>query len=156
MKEIRLTRGKVAIVDDSDYENLIKYKWQARLQVYTGLYRAKRVGNPTEIDMARQIMNCPVGLEVDHINGDLLDNRRCNLRICTHSENMRNRKLQKNNTSGYRGVTYVHGSERYTAQIYRHKKKVHLGTFDTAELAAIAYNEAAKHYYGEFAKLNLV
>ena len=156
MKEIELTRGKVALVDAADFDELSKYKWHARVQTYTGLFRAKRHGNPLEIDMARQIMNCPRGLEVDHINGDLLDNRKCNLRICTHSENMRNRKLQKNNMSGYRGVSMVFPSRKYTAQIYNKRKKIHLGTFDTAEDAARAYNSAALTCYGDFAKLNKV
>ena len=154
MKTIALTRGKVTIVDEEDFEELNKYKWHARIQTYTGAFRAKRYGNPIEVDMARQIMNCPPGLEVDHINGNLLDNRRCNLRICTHGENMRNRKLQKNNTTGYRGVTMVHPSKRYTAQIYEKRRKIHIGTYDTPEDAARAYNVAALANYGEFARLN--
>jgi len=156
MKEIELTYGQVAVVDDRDYEELSEYKWHARIQSYTGKYRAKRGGKPKEVDMARWIMDCPPHLEVDHINGDLLDNRRRNLRVCTHSENMRNRKLQRNNTSGYRGVSMVYPSRRFTAQIYDNRRRIHLGTFDTAEDAARAYNAAAMQHYGEFARLNEV
>ncbi len=154
MKEISLTRGVSAVVDDDDYEKLSQYNWQARVQTYTGLFRAKRTGKEKEVDMARQIMNCPDGLEVDHINGDLLDNRKCNLRICTHQENMRNRRLQKNNTTGYRGVSYASRDGIYTAQIYLNRKCIRLGRFKTPDAAAIAYNDAAKIHYGEFAKLN--
>lgn len=154
MKEIGLTRGVFAVVDDEDYEELSKYSWQARIQTYTGLFRAKRSGRPKEVDMARQIMNCPDGMEVDHINGDLLDNRRCNLRICTHRENMCNRGIQRNNTSGYRGVSFNKTWKKYSAQIFLNRKKIHLGAFKDPKLAAIAYNEAAKIRYGEFAKLN--
>lgn len=156
MKEISLTRGIVTIVDDDDFEELSKYNWQARIQTYTGLFRAKRHGIPKEVDMARQIMNCPVGMEVDHINGDLLDNRKENLRICTHRQNMCNRRLQRNNTTGYRGVATIDGGNRYYAQIYLNRKKIHIGSFKDPKDAAIAYNEAAKQHYGEFAKLNEV
>lgn len=142
------------VVDDEDYEKLSEYKWHARIQTYTGLFRAKRHGNPKEVDMARQIMDCPDGLEVDHINGNLLDNRKCNLRICTHQENMRNRRIQKNNCSGYRGVSPKRSEGTFTAQIYVMRKKIHLGTFSSPYDAAIAYNDAAKIHYGEFAKLN--
>ena len=154
MKRIELTQGRVAVVDSEDYEELNKYNWQARVQTYTGLFRAKRSENKKEIDMAREIMNCPPGLEVDHINGDLLDNRRCNLRICTHGENMRNRRLQRNNTSGYRGVHYFKRDGRYVAYIYLNGRKIHIGSYKTDIDAAMAYNAHARDLHGEFARLN--
>lgn len=154
MKRIELTQGHVAVVDAEDFEELNKYNWQARVQTYTGLFRAKRSENKKEIDMAREIMNCPPGLEVDHINGDLLDNRRCNLRICTHGENMRNRRLQRNNTSGYRGVHYFKRDGRYVAYIYLNGQKIHIGSYKTGIDAAMAYNAHARDLHGEFARLN--
>ena len=154
MKRIELTQGRVAVVDSEDYEELNKYNWQARVQTYTGLFRAKRRENKKEIDMAREIMNCPPGLEVDHINGDLLDNRKCNLRICTHGENMRNRRLQRNNTSGYRGVHYFKRDGRYVAYIYLNGRKIHIGSYKTDIDAAMAYNAHARDLHGEFARLN--
>ena len=154
MKRIELTQGRVAVVDSEDYEELNKYNWQARVQTYTGLFRAKRSENKKEIDMAREIMNCPPGLEVDHINGDLLDNRKCNLRICTHGENMRNRRLQRNNTSGYRGVHYFKRDGRYVAYIYLNGRKIHIGSYKTDIDAAMAYNAHARDLHGEFARLN--
>jgi len=154
MKTIALTREKVTIVDEEDFEELNKYKWHARIQTYTGAFRAKRRENKKEIDMAREIMNCPPGLEVDHINGDLLDNRKCNLRICTHGENMRNRRLQRNNTSGYRGVHYFKRDGRYVAYIYLNGRKIHIGSYKTDIDAAMAYNAHARDLHGEFARLN--
>jgi hypothetical protein len=96
--------------------------------------------------------------EVDHINGDGLDNRRVNLRTCTHSENMRNRKRLITNTSGYTGVSYssdMKRKKRWLAQIrVGGGKRIHLGRFYTKEEAAVTYDEAAKKYHKEFARPN--
>lgn len=96
------------------------------------------------------------GVEVDHINGDSLDNRRENLRRCTKSENMANRSLQKNNTLGVRGVWVyqTRGGNKYRAEIKVNGKKISLGNFDTIEEAATVRDAASIHYFGEFAQLN--
>ena len=92
--------------------------------------------------------------EIDHINGDKSDNRLCNLRCATKSQNMANTSLLKSNTSGYRGVNMNHG--KWVAAIKINKKKVHLGVFLEKEDAAKAYNKAALEFFGEYAYQNVV
>lgn len=103
------------------------------------------------------IMNPPRGMVVDHINGNTLDNRRCNLRVCTHAENARNNTLIKTTTTGYKGVhcAKANGSKKpWRSRIKYNYKEIQLGTFDTKQEAAEAYDIAALKYFGEFAKLN--
>ena len=98
-------------------------------------------------------------LEVDHRNNDGLDNRKENLRVCTHQQNRANSKLQSNNTSGYKGVVYNNESgrrKRWTVRMKVDNKNVYVGRYLTKEEAASAYNEAAKKYYGEYARLNII
>lgn len=99
----------------------------------------------------RVIMQPGPGLEVDHINGDRLDNRRLNLRVCTRSSNAKNTSTKV----GYKGVHKNHRG-KWIAQITKNYNCHHLGTFRTAEEAAIAYNDAASILHGEFARLNIV
>jgi len=120
----------------------------------------KENGEPSSkaLLMHREIMGLSPGdgLEVDHISGDRLDNRKCNLRICTPNENSLNRGLYKNNTSTYKGVVFHKNHEKFMAQIAFGKKNVHLGYFECPKEAAAAYNAAAQKYFGEFAKLNQI
>ena len=94
------------------------------------------------------------GIFTDHINGNILDNRRANLRTCTNSQNQANSKLRKDNTSGYKGVNFIPKTKNWQASIRLKGKKLYLGHFVNKELAARAYNSAAKLYFGKFAKLN--
>ena len=151
-KTIHLTKGSFTLVDDEDYEYLSQWKWQLST---SGM--ASRHKYPSGVYwMHRVIMNCPDGKEVDHINGNPLDNRKENLRICSHAENMRNSSIQKNNTSGYKGVYWNNERKKWQAQISIKNKVVPLGRFDDIKDAARAYNEAAKENYGVFARLNNV
>ena len=161
MKEIQLTKGKVAIVDDADYERVMALgKWCCvGTDGYAG--RTMRLGKKNgkwikrHLAMHRFIMNCPEGSQVDHINGDIMDNRKSNLRICSHSDNMKNRSLYKNNSSGYKGVYLHKAAKKWAASIRINKgKRKHLGLFDDCIEAARAYNEAALIHHGEFARLN--
>lgn len=95
-------------------------------------------------------------IEIDHINGDSLDNRKENLRVASSSQNANNKvKLSPKNTSGYRGVTWDKHSQKWMAQIYKNNKRTNLGRFDTKEEAAKVFDSAAKKMYGEFhGKLN--
>lgn len=157
MKLISLTQGKHAIIDDDDFEIVSKHKWQSwTSKEFNSFYAisSKRINNTkiTNIKMHRLIVGV-IGVEgvyIDHINGNGLDNRRSNLRICTHSENMRNCKLYINNKSGYKGVGFHNG--KWRARININKKSVFLGHFDTAEEAHAAYCEAATRLHGEFAR----
>lgn len=104
--------------------------------------------------MHRLIMSCPIGMEVDHKNGWSLDNRRSNLRIATHAENIKNQKLNKRNTIGLKGVSKSPGCEnRWYSRIVSDGVKYSLGSFGSAEDAYAAYVEASKRLHGEFGRI---
>lgn len=158
MKYIPLTQGKFAIVDDEDYEELSKYKWHlSKLSIfYARKTRKYESGKFSTISMHRYLLNAQKGMFVDHINGNGLDNRRSNIRICTQKENNRNMRIGKKNKSGYKGVSWATDAQKWRAFIYVEGKNINLGRFSDKEAAAGAYNEAAKKYHGEFASLNIL
>jgi len=92
---------------------------------------------------------------VDHINGNTLDNRKNNLRICSRTENSRNTKLSKNNSTGYKGVTYYKRDGKYVAKITVDRKRIHIGYFTTLIEAATAYDLMARKHFGEYANINI-
>ncbi len=156
MKQIQLTKGMVALVDDEDYDELNKHNWCLQGQ-YAARAKGKKkgeIGGRLTITMHRVIMGLwdkDQDKEVDHINGDKLDNRKENLRICTHSENMRNKK--KRNRFGYKGIVKF-ACNKYETMIWNGKTNIHIGNFPTKEEAAKAYDEAAKKIHGIYAWLN--
>ena len=152
MKEIEMTQGKVAIVDDDDFEYLSQWKWYVNYN-QRGLPYAMRGAKP-KVRMHRIVSKTPLGLFTDHINGDTLDNRKSNLRIVTSAENSMNRKPYKSNKFGLKGISISEGKYIH-ARIKLDGKNIHLGTFDTIEEAAAAYNKAALELFGEFARINL-
>lgn len=158
MKTIPLTQGLVAKVDDDDYEELSKYKWYA--VGHKGQEYAARCGKRNEthhIRMHRVLLHAPNGLQVDHINGDRLDNRKSNLRLATQAENSRNRcKFPKPALSRYKGVTYHKRDKVWQASIKVSGKQIYIGSFCTEKEAAAAYNEAALRYHGPYARLNVI
>lgn len=105
--------------------------------------------------MHRLIIGAREGEYVDHINGNGLDNRRSNLRIATAMTNQQNRKLQKNNKSGYKGVSWDNTNRAWICQIRVNKRSKFLGYFKDAQEAGKAYDVAAEKYFGKFAKLNI-
>ncbi len=159
-KAILLTRGKFTIVDESDFNWLTQRKWQynagyAIQHKYTGFVEG--IIKTKRFYMHRLIMATPPGMDTDHINGDKLDNRRCNLRICNRSENKQNSGKQNGKTSSiYKGVSWNNADRKWTAKIKANGNRYWLGYFPNEISAAIAYNEAALKYYGEFARLNLI
>ena len=166
MKYINITKGKRCIVDEDDYEYLIQYNWCAHRQ-RGDKYRAYRTywdnGYIKGILMHRLIMNVDdPKIIVDHINGDPLDNRKSNLRLCSNAENLRNRGKTIQNQSGYKGVSlyrvkkYKQKEPVYMARIQYNSKQYFLGYYKSAEEAAIAYNKKALEFFGEFAKLNII
>lgn len=160
MKEIQLTKGKIAIVDDEDYEWLNEWKWFYDSYGYArrGQYN-KKTKNIKSIRMHRTIIDAKDGELVDHINRDRLDNRKSNLRICDWSLNSRNRKISKNNTSGYRGVYFDDSSrviKKWKVIIRLNNKRIYIGRFKTKTEAAKAYNDAAVKYFGEVDVLNKI
>lgn len=154
MKTIQLSKGKCALVDDEVYGNLLSYKW-----TYSHGY-AKRTEKETNrpIYLHRVITNAPKGMEVDHINGDGLDNRLCNLRVCTRAENRRNQNLRKGNKHGYKGVQYSYAPgnrfKPYRAQVRVNGIIYGSRYFATAEEAARAYDELARQHHGAYARTN--
>ena len=160
MKEIPLTQGEFAIVDDVDYDWLSQWKWHARkegLNFYAARNPPKKSGNTAKIYMSRQILrlHCGDSRESDHINHNTLDNRRGELRICTHQQNLRNRKSFPNKTSRFKGVNWCKRLKNWQVAIRATGKTIYLGRFKDEKEAALAYNKAAKKYYGEFAYLNV-
>ena len=160
MREVALTRGMVALVDDDDYELVSQYKWCADRggggQVW---YARTWVKNPdgtrAKLKMHRLIIgDSPAGATPDHINGNGCDNRRANLRWATRSQQAQNRPVHKNNTSGFKGVMYYKARDRYRAQLQTKERDFHLGYFRTAEEAARAYDDKARELHGDFARLN--
>ena len=160
MKRIPLTQGKFALVDNSDYEELNKYKWYAMQK--RKLYAVRNI-TENQIQkhcwMAREIMKCPDDFQVDHINGDTLDNRRCNLRTCTCAENNRNRCSRANTSSKYKGVSWHKQGKKWCTYIcvedcFEETFNKYLGCFANEIEAAKAYDKAAAYYYEEFAHLN--
>lgn len=158
VKVLQLTQGKVAIVDEEDYEWLSVYRWWAIKGAYT--FYTERYNNGVRFKMHRDILGLPPrvtdGEFGDHINRYGLDNRRANLRIVNKSLNCYNTKMRKSNTSGYRGVS-VHNKaskKKLAAKIGVMGKIIELGFFCDAIEAAKAYDKAAIKYYGENALLN--
>ncbi len=147
MKKIKLLGGKSATVDDCDYERLLENTWYVSKGYAVGCQ--KREGKWVRIAMHRLVAGTPDGMETDHINGNKLDNRRENLRICTHAENLRNRMPIK---GGIKGVN--RNWNKFRARIRVNGVSIHLGNYPSEYEAAMAYDTAAIKYHGEFAATN--
>lgn len=149
-------KGYMALVDDEDYELVSKYNWYVcdRSKTRKTLYAEAHDGKNKRLRMHRLIMGNPDGLFVDHIDGNGMDNRKENLRVCTASQNSMNRAAVSKNVFGYKGVEKNGKSMRFSARIKVGGVRYYLGSFKTPKEAAEAYNEAAKKHHGEFAKLN--
>lgn len=152
--EIVLTQGKVAIVDDCDYEFLNKWKWFAAKdgKTYYAIRMIKLAGRRTSIRMHRLIIGAESSQEVDHRDRNGLNNTRKNIRICNHGQNCCNADKKKNNK--YKGVRKAFHGTTYQAKIHINGKQVHIGSFKSEIDAASAYDAAAIKYFGEFANIN--
>jgi hypothetical protein len=156
VKEIPLTQGMVAIVDDADYEALSMFKWYANRSPYTSyaMRKCKKPGGGRGvIKMHRAILSPPDGVKVDHRDGDGLNNMRSNLRCCSTAENGWNQR-KKIGSSRFKGVSWKRGCNKWCAQIRDGVKRIHLGLFNNEKSAAIVYDEAAKRYHSDFARTN--
>lgn len=142
------------IIDDEDYDKIKNYNWFIMKQRKTYVFRNVRVDGKRRIELLhRRIMNFPPGF-IDHIDGNSLNNGKENMRVCNNAENLRNRGRQKNNKSGFKGVRLHSQNKNWVAQIRTNNVTKYIGVYETKEAAALAYNEAAKKYHGEFARLN--
>jgi hypothetical protein len=157
-RTIPLTKGQEAIVDAEDYPRLSKYKYWARknkLKWYAHRTTPRSEGK-TNIQMASDVLATKDGLEIDHRNGNSLDNRCSNLRLATHKQNGANMSKPCTNTSGYKGVSWLKKDSVWQVGIKTRQKRIFLGRFpkDRLEDAARCYDKAARELFGEFANLN--
>jgi len=153
MKIIRLTKGYAALVDDEDFALLSQFKWNAK-ECANSVY-AKRKVQGKDLTMHRAILGITdPQVKIDHIDGSGLNNQRCNLRIATSHQNQHNRRLNKNSTSGFKGVTWRKDLNKWNAALEINTKRFHLGYFECPLQAAHAYDMAAVRHFGEFAHCN--
>lgn len=153
---IKLTRGRHAKVDADDFYKLSGHKWlvsKSRKRFYAARNIRKEDGKRTIIRMHKVILKAPKGFEIDHINRNTLDNRKKNLRIVTHSQNMKNYG-SIGGTSKYKGVSFRRKRKKWTAQLFTNGKQTFIGDFNSEIDAAVAYDKAALKNNGEFAYLN--
>lgn len=158
MKKVFIGKSKYlrfdhALVDDEDYHYINQWRWHSDNKGYA-VRRVNRNGRKAVVYMHREIMQTPEGKVTDHVNGNKIDNQKTNLRICSDGENKRNRGASIANPTGLKGAYWQSQIGRWYSRIQLNRKSIYLGTFDTAELAAEAYDVAAEKYHGEYARLN--
>ena len=160
MRRIYLTQGQHTTVDDEDYYELNQHNWCAvwneKSQTFYALRKEWSNGGYTTRRMHRVIMRAKDGEQIDHKDGNGLNNQKSNLRIATATQNMRNRRKRAKGLSRYKGAAPMKGTSHWRAYIRINKKLHHLGCFPSEEEAALVYNKAAVKHFGEFASLNIL
>ncbi len=154
MKEIKLLDGKIALVDDEDFDYLNERQWNAYKNNNVWYAYALENYSHKQIYMHRVIMGNPLNQLVDHRDHDGLNNQRYNLRISTRQQNSHNSRAFCTNSSGYKGVSLMKKENKWKAYVYHSNKQIYLGCFSSKEEAALAYNKTVKELFGEFACLN--
>lgn len=158
MKTIELTQGKVALVDDADFQRLDAYKWFAARCQKGRWYAGRNIPDGKRqrtLLMHREIISDASIPRVDHWDCDALNNQRANLRPCTVSQNNQNARKRKDNPYRFKGVTWHTRDESWRVRIRSNGKRIWLGYFSDEEAGARAYDEAARKLHGEFARVNL-
>jgi len=153
-KEILLSRGFVAVVDDSDYDELSRSKWYTRTSGRKNYASRKSNvdGKQITISMHQMIL----GKGADHIDGDGLNNRRDNLRLATPQQNLWNQLPCRGGTSGRKGVSWHKNAKKWRSTITLNGRHIHIGYFNSEDEAASAYDEAAVRLFGEYARPNFI
>lgn len=154
-KQITLSNGGFALVDAADYDRLMKYTWRQSERGYA-LRTQTEKGRASGVSMHRMLLDPPKAMMADHINGNRLDNRRCNLRIVSALQNAQNRGKNKNSVSQYKGVAWKAENGKWQARIRVNSKQHHIGLYEAEVEAAAAYNAAAILHHGNYARLNML
>lgn len=156
MKKIPLTQGKVALVDDEDYDRVSRHKWCIDKRGHTSyaILSSKHKGGHATRRMHSYIIGDIEGMMIDHINSNGLDNRKVNLRHCTRSQNMANQRSRVDTSSVYKGIWWRKDNNKWRVRIVKDGVKHNLGNFICEIEAAKAYDKAAREHFGEFARLN--
>ncbi len=152
---VTLTKGYLAMIDTADTHFVAGWNWRALVDGNTVYAVRKDCSGPKQrsVKMHRIIMGNPEGLEIDHKDGDGLNNRRNNLREATRSQNNHNQRRSKNNTSGFKGVTWHKAGGKWQAQIMMDGRKRFLGLHATPEAAHTAYCKASAELHGEYGRV---
>lgn len=145
----RTKKGEAFLFDFFNFGLIKDYNWSISKRGYV-VAKIKR----KEVPMHKMLFNNSKGYDVDHISGNKLDNRKSNLRICTHQQNMFNQKIRKNNTTGFIGVSLMKRIGKYEAYVHFDGKKYSMGLHNNAIDAAIARDNGAIKLFGEYARLN--
>ncbi len=157
MKEIDLTKGKIALVDDEDFEYLNQWKWHVNHNGYAIRQLSKKESPNIRQRLFMHHAILPRNdLVIDHIDGNKVNNQKSNLRYASVLNNTRNQTIRKDSSCGYKGVYFSLQKNKWHARIKTSTKRLHLGFFDSSKEAAKAYNQAAIKYFGQFANLNKI
>ena len=153
--EVFFNDGSSFLIDAEDLDRISVMSWSKGKRGYpiSHLSRKSKTGKRA-VCLHRVLIQCPPNYDIDHISGDKMDNRKSNLRVCTHQQNMFNQKMRCTNSSGYYGVSFHKGARKWCAYIHIGGKKLHLGLFEDKQGAAEARDRAAELYFGEYARLN--
>jgi hypothetical protein len=143
--------GYSILIDDEDIEIISLKKWKVEKNIKSNLYYVRTISEKN-IYMHKYLLSCPIGMEVDHIDGNGLNNKKENLRIATHQQNNFNKKPYANNKVGLKGVREDRG--KFIATITHNYKTIYIGSYKTKEEAGIAYDKKALECFGDFAYLN--
>jgi hypothetical protein len=151
MIELKTSNNYKFLISEKDKDRVEQFKWS----VTVGSHGHKYIQGSNHMHLCRFLLQAPKGFEVDHINGNILDNRRENLRLCTLAQNRLNKRVYKNSKSGVKGV-FLRPSGTYRAELRAFGKRYRSHAVKTKKEATILYNEMALKYHGEFASLNKI
>lgn len=155
MKEIELTQGYKALVDDEDFERVNSFKWHVHFKSKErkcpyAQHTYSENGKKKTVDMHRVVLNLSGSAQVDHEDRNGLNNQRRNLRAATHSQNQHNKSTPRNNTSGHKGVSWKKDVGKWQVRIMLNSKHMHIGVYTEKQDACDAANAATLKHHGEF------